>query len=75
MKTISPTAAADKPPLPEKPEPPLTPPPLEPEEKAVIVHDHGMGTPKRHHIDKAAGDEGIDDEVGDDFDNYGGREK
>ena len=61
MKTISPTAAAEDQPLPEKPEPPLTPP-LEPEEKPVIVHDHGFGTGKKHDIDTAAGDEGIDDE-------------
>lgn len=64
MKTISPTAAAD-----------TSPPPLKPEEKPIVVHDHGMGTGKRHDIDTAAGDEGIDDEVGDDFDNNGGREK
>lgn len=62
MKTISPTAAADTPPPPAKPEPPLTPPPLEPEEKPAIVHDHGVGTGKKHDVDTAAGDEGIDDE-------------
>ncbi len=62
MKTISPTAAADTPPLPEKPEPPITQPPLEPEEKPIIVHDHGVDTDEEHDIDTAAGDEGIDDE-------------
>jgi hypothetical protein len=62
MKTISPTAAADTPPLPEKPEPPITPPPLEPEEKPIIVRDHGVDTDEEHDIDTAAGDEGSDDE-------------
>ena len=62
MKTISPTAAADTPPTPQKTEPPLTPPPLEPEEKPIIVRDHGTDTDEEHDIDTAAGDEGIDDE-------------
>lgn len=64
MKTISPTAAADNPPL-----------PLEPEKKPLIVRDHGVDTDEAHDIDTAAGDEGIDDEAGDDFDNNVRREK
>lgn len=51
MKTISPTTAADHPPA-----------PLEPEEKPVIVRDHGIDADEEHDIDTAAGDEGIDDE-------------
>jgi len=47
MKTISPTAAADNPPLPEKP---------------VLLLDHGVDPDEEHDIDTAAGDEGIDDE-------------
>ncbi len=71
----SPTAATDNPPLPEKTDPLITPPPLEPEEKPIVVRDHGTDTDEEHDIDTAAGDEGIDDEAGDDFDNNRGREK
>jgi len=55
-------------PDPQKTQPIITPPPLEPEERPSIVHDHGVDTDEEHDIDLAAGDEGIDDNTGDDFD-------
>lgn len=66
----SPHAALDDPPDPEKTEPVTPPPPLEPEETPIVVRDHGVETDEAHDIDKAAGDEGIDDDMGDDFDNH-----
>ena len=66
MNTSSSTAL-ETPPDPEKTEPIITPPPLEPEEKPIIVRDHGTDTDEEHDIDKAAGDEGIDDEEDDDL--------
>jgi hypothetical protein len=64
----SPTSASEAPPDPAKTEPLITPPPLEPEEKPIVVRDHGVDTDEEHDLDKAAGDEGIDDEVDDGVD-------
>lgn len=55
-------------PDPRRSQPIITPPPLLPEEMPVIVHDHGVDADEEHDIDLAAGDEGIDDNGGDDFD-------
>jgi hypothetical protein len=44
----------------EKVEPPVTPPPLEPEKLPAVIRDRKASDAKQG-VDKAAGDEGIDD--------------
>lgn len=65
--STAPSYASDNPPPPPKVEPPLTQPPLEPEEKPIVVHD--MRGPSKKDGDETAGDEGIDDDEGDDTQN------
>lgn len=69
-----PNAATEAPQDPEETEP-LTTPPLEPEEKPIVVRDHGVESDEEQDVDKAAGDEGIDDDAGDDFDKNNTDEK
>ncbi|WP_395740520.1 hypothetical protein [Prosthecobacter sp.] len=45
---------------PEKVEPPVTPPPLEPEKVPAVIRDR-KASDTQQSVDKAAGDEGIDD--------------
>jgi hypothetical protein len=64
LELLSNMSTPDTPVKPEKTAPPITQPPLEPEESPNVVHDsaHTAGE------DDAAGDEGIDDKEADDYD-------